>query len=62
MLETGFFHNHNISASGGSDKIRFRISAGLNKGNGPLLTDKDTFGRKNVSGFISAVVLKWFTQ
>ena len=62
MLETGFFHNHNISASGGSDKIRFRISAGLNKVNGPLLTDKDTFGRKNVSGFISADVLKWFTQ
>ena len=62
MLETGFFHNHNIAASGGSDKLRFRIYAGLNKVNGPLLTDKDTFGRKNVSGFISADVLKWFTQ
>ena len=62
MLETGSFQNHNISAAGGSDKIRFRISGGLNKVNGPLLTSKDSYGRKNISGFISADITPWYTQ
>ncbi|MCQ2173782.1 MAG: TonB-dependent receptor [Bacteroidales bacterium] len=62
MLETGFFQNHNISVSGGSDKVRFRVSGGLNQVNGPLLTKKDSYGRKNVSAFVSADITKWFTQ
>lgn len=62
MLETGFFQNHNLSVSGGSDKVRFRVSAGLNDVNGPLLTKKDSYGRKNLTGFISADITKWFTQ
>ena len=62
MLETGFFHNHNLSVSGGSDRIRFRVSAGLNQVNGPLLTKKDSYGRKNINAFVSADVTKWFTQ
>ena len=62
ILTTGFLNNHNISASGGTDKIRFRLSAGLSKENGPLYTDKDSYYRKNISAFVSADVLKWFTQ
>ena len=62
MLETGFFQNHNLSVAGGSDRVRFRVSAGLNDVNGPLLTKKDSYGRKNVMGFVSADITKWFTQ
>lgn len=62
MLETGFLQNHNVSVSGGSDKIRYRVSAGLNTVNGPLLTKKDKYGRKNISSFVSADVTKWLTQ
>ena len=62
ILTSGALSSHNISVSGGTDKIRYRVSAGLNRENGPLLTDKDTYVRKNISSFISADVLNWFTQ
>lgn len=62
ILTTGALNNHNISISGGSDRIRFRMSAGLSHENGPLKTDKDTYTRKNISAFVSADVNKWFTQ
>jgi len=62
MLETGFQQNHNLSVSGGYDKVRFRVSAGLSDVNGPLLTKKDKYGRKNVNAFVSADITKWFTQ
>lgn len=62
LLTTGALNNHNISISGGSDRIRFRMSAGLSSENGPLKTNKDTYTRKNISAFVSADVNKWFTQ
>lgn len=62
MFETGLLSSHNITASGGSDRISFRISAGLNRNNGPLVTKKDLYTRKNVMGFISADITKWFRQ
>ncbi len=62
ILTTGALNNHNISISGGSDRIRFRMSAGLSNENGPLKTNKDTYNRKNISAFVSADVNKWFTQ
>ena len=62
ILTTGALNNHNISISGGSDRIRFRMSAGLSYENGPLKTNKDTYYRKNISAFVSADVNKWFTQ
>lgn len=62
ILSTGSINNHNLTVSGGSDKIRYRLSGSLSRENGPLVTDKDMFRRKTVSGFISADVLKWFTQ
>ena len=62
ILTTGFLNSHNISASGGTDKVRFRLSAGLNQNSGPLYTDKDSYSRKNISAFVSADLRKWFTQ
>ncbi|WP_455674152.1 SusC/RagA family TonB-linked outer membrane protein [Phocaeicola sp.] len=62
FLTTGVITNHNVSASGGTDKLRFRLSAGYNRENGPLITDKDKYVRKNISAFVSADLTKWFTQ
>ena len=62
ILTTGALQNHNVSISGGNDRIRFRMSAGLSSEDGPLLTSKDKYSRKNISAFVSADVNKWFTQ
>ena len=61
-LDTGVLSNHNISVSGGTDKLRFRISGNYSYENGPMITDKDKFMRKALSAFISADITKWYTQ
>ena len=62
MLETSFQHTHNLSMTGGTDKLRYRLSAGYVSTDGVLVTNKDKYERMNVSGFISADIVKWFTQ
>ncbi|HCN53269.1 MAG: TonB-dependent receptor [Prevotella sp.] len=62
MMETSFQQTHNISASGGTKNIRYRLSAGYTFTNGVLVTNKDEYVRKNISGFISADVTSWLTQ
>lgn len=62
MLETSFQQTHNISMTGGTNKLRYRLSGGYVSNDGVLVTDKDKFERMNVSGFIAADVTKWFTQ
>ena len=42
--------------TGGTDKLRYRLSAGFIDNDGVLITDKDKYRRMNVSGFISANV------
>ena len=61
-LDTGVLSNHNISVSGGTDKLRFRISGNYSYENGPMITDKDKYTRKALSAFISADIAKWYTQ
>lgn len=61
-LDTGVLSNHNISVSGGTDKIRFRISGNYSYENGPMVTDKDKYIRKALSAFISADINQWYTQ
>lgn len=62
MLETSFQQTHNISASGGTKNIRYRLSAGYTFTDGVLVTNKDEYVRKNINGFISADVTRWLTQ
>ena len=62
MLETSSQMTHNISMSGGTDKIRYRLSGGYVGQDGVLITNKDSFKRLNASGFISADVTSWLTQ
>ena len=61
-LDTGVLSNHNLSVSGGTDKLRFRISGNYSYENGPMVTDKDKYIRKALSAFISADITKWYTQ
>ncbi len=62
MMETGTSWNHNIAVSGGTDNIRFRISANSYNENGPLYSNKDLYDRKAVNAIVSADVTRWLTQ
>ncbi len=61
-LGTGALSNHNLSVSGGTDKLRFRISGNYSYENGPMVTSKDQYIRKALSAFISADINPWYTQ
>ena len=61
-LTTGAITNHNFSTSGATDVLRYRLSLGYNRENGPLILDKDVYTRKSLSAFISADIKPWFTQ
>ena len=60
--ETSFMQTHNVSAQGGTDKLRYRIGLGYSNEDGPLIYSKDTYVRKNLSSYISTDITKWFTQ
>lgn len=60
--ETSFMQTHNLTANGGTEKLRYRLSAGLTKEDGPLIESKDTYMRKNISSFISTDITDWLTQ
>lgn len=62
ILETSFQQTHNLSISGGTERLRYRLSGGFANRDGVLITDKDLFRRLNVNAFLSADITKWFTQ
>lgn len=61
MMETGFGMNHNLSISGGTDIVTFRMSGSYYDENGPFFGDKDKFRRITFDGNISANIFKWWT-
>lgn len=62
FMETSFQMTHNISASGGTDKIRYRISGGYTSNDGVLVSDIDKYQRLSINTFLSADITSWFTQ
>ncbi len=62
FMESSLSQSHNFSGSGGTDKLRYRISGGYTDQDGTLITSKDRFTRINVASFISADLTTWFTQ
>lgn len=62
MMETGFGQTHNLSISGGSDKITFRMSGSYYNENGPFYGDKDKFRRVTFNGNITANIFSWWSQ
>ena len=57
----GLQQTHNFSASGGSDKITYRMSLGTVNTDGPLIESKDAYSRYNISSFVNADLTKWLT-
>ena len=60
--ETSFMQTHNVTASGGTEKLRYRVGLGYSNEDGPLIYNKDTYVRKNISSYLSSDITKWFTQ
>ena len=54
MMETGFKQSHNLSLTGGGNKISYRIGLGYVNQDGILYSDKDKFSRYNISSYVSA--------
>lgn len=62
FLTKGLLQSHNVSVSGGSSNVRYRMSGGYDSENGPLITNKDFYKRLSATSFVSADLTKWFTQ
>lgn len=62
FLTNSFQMTHNISATGGTDKVRYRISGSYVSSDGVLISNKDKYDRLNIQTLISADVTSWFTQ
>jgi TonB-linked SusC/RagA family outer membrane protein len=60
--KNGFTHTHNLSATGGSEFITYRMSFGHTDQDGPLVTDKDSNRRRNLTSYVSADINSWLTQ
>lgn len=58
----GMQQTHNISASGGSDKITYRLSLGHTHEQGTLITNKDQYNRISISSYVSADITPWLNQ
>jgi len=61
LANYGFKQTHNISASGGSEVISYRLSTGFTDEDGILITNKDGFKRMNVSSYVNADISKWLS-
>lgn len=58
----GFQQTHNISATGGTETLTYRMAMGYTDQNGPLVTDKDSYDRINISSYVKADLTKWLSQ
>jgi TonB-linked SusC/RagA family outer membrane protein len=61
MSGNAFQQNHNFSVSGGSAKSAYRVSFGTSDNDGILVTNKDSYNRKNIRAFLSTDVTPWLT-
>ncbi|MEG2494230.1 MAG: TonB-dependent receptor [Mucinivorans sp.] len=54
-----FSHEHNLSVTGGSEKVQYYLSGNLMKQDGLLRFSNDTFDRYSFSAKINAELAKW---
>lgn len=52
-------HNHNVSVSGGTDRLNYRVSGSFQNTNGLLKFGKDKMNRFNIDAKISAKLTDW---
>ncbi|MFG5857341.1 TonB-dependent receptor [Dysgonomonas sp. Shenzhen-Wh21] len=58
----GFLQNHNLSMSGGAEKVSYRLSLGYNEEDGILYSDKDRYERLSTSAYIHTEITPWLSQ
>lgn len=54
-------HEHNLSVSGGTERINYYVSSALINQHGLIRHGKDVFNRYNFSGKLTAKVTNWFS-
>lgn len=55
-LERGTLNAHNLSVSGGTDRVRYRISGSHSFEDGPMVSSKDSYSKTTISSLISACI------
>ncbi|MFZ4261946.1 SusC/RagA family TonB-linked outer membrane protein [Sphingobacterium sp. HJSM2_6] len=58
VFSTGLEQLHNLSFSGGAEKIAYRLSGMYADEDGIMATDKDSYNRYNVNAFLTAEIAK----
>lgn len=61
LMTTSFQQIYDLSVSGGSEKTKYRLSAGFLDQDGVLITNKDSYKRYNITSYVSTEVTKWLT-
>ena len=61
LIDKAFAQTHNISVSGGSDKVRYNISYGYTAKEGLYKENTETLDRHNFNGNLSADLNDWVT-
>lgn len=61
LMSTSFQQIYDLSIAGGSEKTKYRLSAGLLDQDGVLVTDKDSYSRYNITSYVSTDVTSWLT-
>ena len=61
LSETGFQQKHDLTASGGSDAMSYRVSLGYVSNDGTMATSRDSYERYNARAFVRGKITKWLT-
>ncbi|RLC25484.1 MAG: SusC/RagA family protein [Deltaproteobacteria bacterium] len=61
MDKHGFRQQHNLSFTGGTDKVAYRLGLGYMNEDGILVADKDKYVKTNISAYITSKIFDWFT-
>lgn len=61
MSDTGFQQKHDLTASGGSDAVSYRMSLGYVSNDGVMITNRDNYKRYNGRAFVSGKITNWLT-
>lgn len=58
VFEKGFEQLHNLSVSGGSEKIAYRLSGMFTNEDGIMASDKDSYKKYNLNSYVSAEIAR----
>ncbi|WP_419212061.1 SusC/RagA family TonB-linked outer membrane protein [Maribacter sp. X9] len=61
LSSTTYSQNHNISVSGGTEKLNYFLSGSTNKNNGSLILADDFYTRKGIRSKLNAQLTDWLS-